>query len=106
MASYSYRAIDDTGRIMSGNADAINPVDLEMRLKRLGLDLVTFESIKKSTLMRTRRVSRKELITFCFHMDQLMRAGVPIIEALSDLRDTVENEGFKAIVASVLEDVV
>lgn len=105
MASYSYRAIDDAGRIASGNADAINPVDLEMRLRRLGLDLITFESIKKSTLMRTRRVSRKELITFCFHMDQLMRAGVPIIEALMDLRDTIENDGFKAIVASILEDV-
>ena len=105
MASFSYRAIDDTGKILLGNADAINPVDLEMRLKRLGLDLVTFQSIKKSTLMRARRVTRKELITFCFHMDQLMRAGVPIIDALTDLRDTVENEGFKAIVASVLEDV-
>lgn len=105
MASYSYRAIDDTGRMLSGSTDAINPVDLEMRLKRLGLDLVTFETIKKSTLMRKRRVTRKELITFCFHMDQLMRAGVPIIDALTDLRDTVENEGFKAIVASVLEDV-
>ncbi|MBL8523852.1 MAG: type II secretion system F family protein [Betaproteobacteria bacterium] len=105
MASYSYRAIDESGSILSGNADAINPVDLEMRLKRLGLDLVTFQSIKKSTLMRTRRVTRKELITFCFHMDQLMRAGVPIIDALTDLRDTIENDGFKAIVASVLEDV-
>ena len=105
MASYSYRALDDTGRMLSGNADAINPVDLEMRLRRLGLDLVTFQSIKKSTLMRARRVSRKELITFCFHMDQLMRAGVPIIDALTDLRDTIENDGFKAIAASVLEDV-
>ena len=105
MASYSYRAIDDTGSVLSGNADAINPVDLEMRLKRLGLDLVTFQSIKKSTLMRARRVTRKELITFCFHLDQLMRAGVPIIDSLTDLRDTIENDGFKAIVASVLEDV-
>lgn len=105
MASYSYRAIDEAGRILSGSTDASNPTDLEMRLRRLGLDLITFESIKKSTLMRARRVSQKELITFCFHMDQLMRAGVPIIEALTDLRDTLENEGFKAIVASVLEDV-
>jgi type IV pilus assembly protein PilC len=105
VASYSYRAIDDTGRILSGSTDATNPTDLEMRLRRLGLDLVTFESIKKSTLMRARRVTQKELITFCFHMDQLMRAGVPIIDALTDLRDTIENEGFKAIIASVLEDV-
>ncbi|MBL8514950.1 MAG: type II secretion system F family protein, partial [Betaproteobacteria bacterium] len=105
MASFSYRAIDATGRMLSGSTDAANSTDLEMRLKRLGLDLITFESIKKSTLMRGRKVTRKELITFCFHLDQLMRAGVPIIDALTDLRDTVENDGFKAIVASVLEDV-
>jgi type IV pilus assembly protein PilC len=105
MASFSYRAVDATGRMLNGSADAANPTDLEMRLRRLGLDLITFESIKKSTLMRGRKVTRKELITFCFHLDQLMRAGVPIIDALTDLRDTVENDGFKAIVASVLEDV-
>lgn len=105
MASFSYRAIDEAGQILSGSIDATNAVDLELRLKRLGLDLITFESIKKSALMRASKVSRKELITFCFHMDQLMRAGVPIIEALSDLRDTVDNPGFRQIIASILEDI-
>ncbi len=105
MASFSYRAIDDVGQIMSGSIDATNSVDLELRLRRMGLDLITFESIKKSAMMRSSKVSRKELITFCFHMDQLMRAGVPIIEALSDLRDTVDNTGFRQIIASILEDI-
>ena len=90
---------------MSGNIDATNAVDLELRLRRLGLDLITFESIKKSALMRASKVSRKELITFCFHMDQLMRAGVPIIDALADLRDTVDNPGFKQIIGTILEDI-
>lgn len=105
MATFAYRAIDEEGQIQSGDLDAMNAIDLELRLKRMGLDLITFESIKKSAMMRARRVTRKELITFCFHMDQLMRAGVPIIEALTDLRDTVENAGFKQIVGSVLEDI-
>ena len=105
MSSFSYRAIDEAGQILSGSIDATNSVDLELRLRRMGLDLITFESIKKSTLMRSSKVSRKELITFCFHLDQLMRAGVPIIEALSDLRDTVDNAGFKQIIASILEDI-
>ena len=105
MASFSYRAIDEAGQKLSGSIDATNAVDLELRLKRLGLDLITFESIKKSALMRASKVSRKELITFCFHMDQLMRAGVPIIEALSDLRDTVDNAGFRQIIGSILEDI-
>ena len=105
MASFSYRAIDEVGQIMSGKIDATNAVDLELRLRRLGLDLITFESIKKSALMRSSKVSRKDLITFCFHMDQLMRAGVPIIEALTDLRDTVDNPGFKQIIGTILEDI-
>ncbi len=105
MASFSYRAIDDVGQMMSGSIDATNSVDLELRLRRMGLDLITFESIKKSAMMRSSKVSRKELITFCFHMDQLMRARVPIIDALSDLRDTVDNNGFRQIIASLLEDI-
>lgn len=105
MASFSYRAIDDAGQMMSGSIDATNSVDLELRLRRMGLDLITFESIKKSAMMRSSKVSRKELITFCFHMDQLMRARVPIIDALSDLRDTVDNNGFRQIIASLLEDI-
>ena len=105
MASFSYRAIDEAGQMMSGSIDATNAVDLELRLRRLGLDLITFESIKKSALMRASKVSRKELITFCFHLDQLMRAGVPIIEALADLRDTVDNAGFKQIIGTILEDI-
>jgi type IV pilus assembly protein PilC len=105
MASFGYRAINEEGQILSGHIDASNAIDLELRLKRMGLDLVTFESVKKSTMLRAKRISRKELVTFCFHMDQLMRAGVPIIDALADLRDTVDNDAFKQIVASVLEDI-
>jgi len=74
-------------------------------LKRMGLDLIKFDSSKKSTLFGAKRITRKELITFCFHLDQLMRAGVPIIDALTDLRDTVDSPAFRQIVASLLEDI-
>ena len=105
MALFAYRAIDAEGRISAGNLDAVNAIDLELRLKRLGLDLLTFESARKSVAARTRRVSREELITFCFHLSQLLKAGVQIIEALTDLRDSMENPGFKQVVASLLEDI-
>jgi type IV pilus assembly protein PilC len=105
MALFAYRAIDADGRVSSGNLDAANAIDLELRLKRLGLDLVTFESVKRSTAARTRSISRTELITFCFHLSQLLKAGVNIIEALTDLRDTVDNAGFRQVIASLLEDI-
>jgi len=105
VALFAYRAVDAEGNLSSGNLDAVNSVDLELRLKRLGLDLVTFETARKSVAARTRRVSREELITFCFHLSQLLKAGVNIIEALTDLRDSLENAGFKQVVASLLEDI-
>ncbi len=105
MASFSYRAIDHEGQIQTGNIDASNAIDLELRLKRMDMDLIRFEIFKKSALSTTRRITKKELITFCFHLDQLMRAGVPIIEALGDLRDTVENLAFRQVVASLVEDI-
>jgi len=105
MALFAYRAVDLEGRLTSGNLDAVNAVDLELRLKRLGLDLVTFDAVKRSTARRTRRVTRTELIAFCFHLSQLIKAGVNIIEALTDLRDTVDNAGFRQVIASLLEDI-
>jgi len=105
MALFAYRAVDAEGRTSTGNLDAANAIDLELRLKRLGLDLLTFEGVKRSTAARTRSVTRTELITFCFHLSQLLKAGVNIIEALTDLRDTVDNAGFRQVLASLLEDI-
>ncbi|HZZ94644.1 MAG TPA: type II secretion system F family protein [Usitatibacter sp.] len=105
MALFAYRAIDADGRVSTGNLDAANGIDLELRLRRLGLDLITFEGVKRSAASRSRRVSRTELITFCFHLSQLLKAGVNIIEALTDLRDTVDNAGFRQVIASLLEDI-
>ncbi len=105
MASYAYRAVDGDGLIQRGKADAMNSVDLELRLRRMGLDLVTFDETKKSGFLGEARVTRKELITFCFHLEQLMSAGVTVIEALTDLRDTVDSPSFKQIVGGVLEDI-
>jgi type IV pilus assembly protein PilC len=105
VALFAYRAIDEEGKISSGSLDATNAIDLELRLRRLGLDLITFESVKRSVAARSRHVTRPELITFCFHLSQLLRAGVNIIEALTDLRDTVDNAGFRQVVAGLIEDI-
>ena len=38
---FDYKAVSIEGRMVFGRIDAINIVDLEMRLKRMDLDLVT-----------------------------------------------------------------
>jgi type IV pilus assembly protein PilC len=105
VALFAYRAVDADGRVSSGNLDAVNAIDLELRLKRLGLDLLTFDAVKRAQAARSRHVTRTELITFCFHLSQLTKAGVNIIEALTDLRDTVDNPGFRQVMAGLVEDI-
>jgi type IV pilus assembly protein PilC len=104
MSLYAYKAMDPGGRMIFGRMDAINPVDLEMRLKRMELDLVTGDPVKQGSLGGT-RITRRELITFCFHLEQLSRAGVPIIESLTDLRDSLDNPRFREVLADIIESV-
>ncbi|MBL8431267.1 MAG: type II secretion system F family protein [Dechloromonas sp.] len=102
---FDYKAVSMEGRMVFGRIDAINMVDLEMRLKRMDLDLVTGRPIDRHTLFGSRKIPRPELINFCFHLDQLARAGVPILEGLGDLRDSIENPRFREVIAGLIESI-
>ena len=103
MALYTYKAIDPVGRVVQGRLDALNQVDLEMRLKRMELDLISGEPVSNRTLFGGSNIPRREIIHFCFHLEMLERARVPILEGLSDLRDTLESPRFREVVASLIE---
>jgi type IV pilus assembly protein PilC len=105
MALYAYKAMNVHGRTVMGRLDAINLIDLEMRLKRMDLDFINGDTIKQGGLMNQARITRPELINFCFHLEQLARAGVSLIESLSDLRDSLENPRFREIIASMVESI-
>ena len=105
MALYAYKAVNAHGRKVVGRLEAINLIDLEMRLKRIDLDFINGDPVKQGGLMNAARITRPELINFCFHLEQLARAGVPMIESLSDLRDTIENPRFREILASMVESI-
>ena len=105
MALYSYKAIDGHGKSLMGQIEAINLIDLELRLQRMGLDLIVGGPAKRRTSMFKGAIGRPELINFCFHLEQLSSAGVPILESLIDLRDSVENPRFREVIAGLLESI-
>jgi type IV pilus assembly protein PilC len=105
MPLYTYKAVNPDGRMIFGRIDALNLVDLEMRLRRMELDLVNGEPVSNRSLFGGSGVPRRELIHFCFHLEQLARAGVPILEGLSDLRDSLEHPRFREVVASLIESI-
>ena len=105
MPLYSYRAVAPDGKMVLGRIDALNTVDLEMRLRRMELDLITGELIRNRTLFGSSGIPRREIIHFCFHLELLVRSGVPILEGLSDLRDSLEHPRFREVVASLIESI-
>lgn len=102
---FDYKAVSVEGRMTYGRLDAINLVDLEMRLKRMNLDLIIGSPIKHRALFGGQRVPRPELINFCFHLEHLTRAGVPILEGLTDLRDSVDHPRFREVMAGLIESI-
>ncbi len=98
--------MDTRGKSILGQIDAVNIVDLELRLKRMGLDLVRGGPARRgSGLLRGGSIKRGELINFCFHMEQLIGAGVPLVESLIDLRDSIESARFREVISGVLESI-
>jgi len=106
MPLYTYKAIDPRGKRVFGRVDAANLLDLEQRLEKTGLDLVNgAPSTQTSRFIGRSGIRRQDLINFCFHMEQLTAAGVPVVEGLADLRDSAENPRFREVASGLIESI-
>ncbi|MDH4151686.1 MAG: type II secretion system F family protein [Betaproteobacteria bacterium] len=107
MPSFEYRAIDKTGRQARGGLDAVNEIDLELRLRRMGLDLIACKPVDRqtsSTLAAGGAITRQDLVNFCFDMEQMVRSGIPILDGLRDMRDTIDSPRFREVLTIMTED--
>ena len=103
MAQYAYKAINSKGKTSKGLQDAANVSDLELRLKSKGLDLIRAKVSIKQSSFGTKRIQRADLITFFFNLDQLFRSGVPLLECLGDLHESMDDPQFRRIIAELVQ---
>lgn len=101
---FFYKAMDNDGHVIHSQLSANNVSDLEVRLERMGLDLIHYRT-KKPRRFNLGKVSRQDLINFCFYMEQLTRAGVPLLDGLSDLRDSLPQGRFREVISSLYESI-
>ena len=105
MSAFVYKAVDKQGRPARGALEAANEVDLEFRLRRMGLDLITYREQERTASRLARgNISRVDLITFCIDVEQIARSGIPLIDGLRDLRDGMDNPRFREILTTAIED--
>lgn len=105
MPQYKYRAINEYSRMIRGEMTADNEIDLEVRLRDVGMDLVDSREVKERKSASRGKVKLKDMLIFCVHMEQLIKAGVPIHECLADVRDATDSAKLRDTVSDLLDRV-
>lgn len=107
MPDYKFRTIDNRGKIRSDTMVASNPMELEKRLGSMGFDLLSYKEQSRASknTFRSKSISRRELINFTFHIEQLIKSGVPLIDSLKDIRDSIEYSHFTDVLQTVIDDI-
>jgi len=104
MPYFRYKAADLTGQVRRGTLYAANEVDVEQRLRQMGLILIRLRPRARPGWSWRRHISRRDLIGFCFHVQQISRAGVPLLDGLRDLIAVTGNAHFREILSQLADD--
>ncbi|MBC7916797.1 MAG: type II secretion system F family protein [Rhodoferax sp.] len=104
MPIYQYRAASNDGRISKGRIEALHETDLTAQLKRIDLSLLSFKTIASRTF-NVKSMPRREVLGILFQLEMLVRAGVPILDSLADLRDASDTPSGRDLAASLYEKI-
>ncbi len=105
MKRFRYRALAADGQTMSGVTAALSESDLENRLARLGLHLLRARPLRAggTGLWKRGRIDSRHRLDLLVQLEALLRAGVPMLEALKDLAESAPSRAV-ADVVNVVRD--
>lgn len=101
MNRYRYKAINDDGKYVRGRIASESPAELEVLLKNSGLDLISYH-IEKGSIF-SGRLNTKELIAMFSHLEQLDKAGVSIVDAIADVKDSADSLKIRNLMQEIYE---
>ena len=106
MPRFHYKAATPRGKIRKGWLEASNLEDLELRLSKMELLLIKQhqESHRDNFFWRP-KISRKTLILFCTHMEQLLSSGVSIPQSMEEIGKSITDRHFQPVMTSLIEDI-
>ena len=110
MALYAYTARGPDGALIEARMEEESAKRVASRIVESGAVPIRIEetsapsesAVKLPSFGRV-KVSDEDLIYFCRHMHRLSRAGVPIIQAITGLRESTRSEHFAEVLESVVE---
>jgi type IV pilus assembly protein PilC len=105
MKRYNYKAINETGRYLNGTMSAENPSSLIAMLRASGLELISYKEEKRQQVSFLGKIKPEDLISMFIHLEQLDKAGISIIDSLTDFMETSDSVRVKNLIQEVHESI-
>lgn len=109
MAQYFYQARTKEGKTSQGLIEAANESDVYRLIKKKGLWLVSARPTAKSgwkiNLPLVNRITLVDRINFTKELSVMIKAGLPIVDALQTIEQQTPNKKVRQIVSQIVESV-
>lgn len=112
MPTFSYKARDNQGGLVTGTLDGNDKAAVEERLDRMSLIPITISAAKEKTQLSFaklntffEKISDQDIIIFSRQLATLFGAGIPLTKALSTLERQMTNPKFTDIIKGIRVEV-
>jgi len=105
---FIYKAKSRSGEELTGRMMATNENEAIEQLKKQDLFVVSIKNKSGgllSGLSFKKKVSLKDKIIFTKQLAIMVKGGLPLVDALSALKDQTENQEFSKAISAIIEDV-
>ena len=109
MQQFTYRAKDKAGNTVSGVVESVNAQQAVKTLQEHGLLVISVAEKRDFSLKalspRLASVSEQEVATFTRLLSTMLRAGLPLVDALYNLSVQTRNVTFKEAIKAMLANI-
>jgi type IV pilus assembly protein PilC len=105
MKYFSYRAVDLSGNVSTGTVSAEDALEIESLLSASGKSLLSCRRTYRIGMRSGGKWNRRDLIDFIFHLEQLVTAGIPLLEALEEFRRAADKKAVSTVTGKLIADI-
>ncbi len=106
MPQYSYKAVNQEGKYRKGKMTVNSPAQLSSILKNQGMEIISYKIEKDEIFsISISRIKPNDLVTTFVHLEQLDRAGVTILDSISDLTTTSDSAAVRGLMQEIYESI-
>ena len=103
--AYVYKGVDGKGNKVQGEINGTNPALIKAQLRKQGIIANRVQKKPKPLFGANKKIKPADIALFTRQLATMMKAGVPLVQSFDIVADGLENEGVKALVFKIRDEV-